>query len=267
MYLFRELFDGAPHLAQALSLIQVALTIWMTVDAYQRRAEMFWYWVILFFQPLGAWVYFFAVKFRTLRLRRMQPAVSWQRKLSLDELRYRVERAPTVANRFALAERLMEKGAYAEAIPHLDAVLAFEPNYCAALHALAECRLATGAAEQAVAPLQKLLHRVYRWSHYRAWRTLIDVHLARGQPADALRACRELAKHLPTLETKCLLAGHLLENGRPAEAVPLLEQALEDHRYAPWAVRWRDWRWAREARRLLAEVERDQGSKGEAGAK
>jgi hypothetical protein len=198
----------------------------MMVDAYQRSAEMFWYWVILFFQPLGAWVYFFAVKVRSLRLASRRSAISWQRRPSLDELRYRVERAPTLANRFALAERLMEKKAYTEAIPHLEAVLAIEPDYCVALHSLAACLLATGAAEQAIAPLEKLIHRDDRWANCRAWRTLIDVH---------------------------------------HEVVPLLDQALEDHHYAPWSIRWRNWRWAREGRRLLAEAERDEKMKGQQG--
>jgi hypothetical protein len=260
MHIFWDLFGDAPLVVKGISLLQLAFTIWMLVDAYQRHVEPFWFWVILLFQPLGAWIYFFAVKFRTLRPPGRRLAFSWERKQSLDELRYRVERGPTVANRLALAERLMEKGVHADAIPHLEAVLAIEPDYCAVLHALAECRLATGAAEQAVAPLQKLIDRDHRWEHYRAWRTLIDVHLARGQPADALKACRAFEKGLPTLENKCLLAEHLLDNGIPAEAVQLLDQALEDYHFAPWSARWRNWRWAREARRLLAEAERGVGA-------
>jgi hypothetical protein len=256
MHLFRDLFAGAPHVGQVLGLLQLAFTVWMVVDAYQRRVEPFWYWVILIFQPIGAWVYFFAVKARTLRLPKMGRATPGERRLSLDELRYRVERTPTLANRLALAQRLSDKGAPAEAVPHLEAVLAVEPDYCAALHALAECRLATGAAEQAVAPLERLVRRDPRWEDHRAWRTLIEVHQARGQPADALAACRELAKRLPTLENTCLLAEHLLDTGRPAEAVPLLDEALADHRYAPWGARWRDRRWSRAARRLLAEAEK-----------
>lgn len=255
MYIFWELFGDAPAAVKVVGLLQMAFTIWMMVDAYRRHTETFWYWIILFFQPIGAWVYFFAVKLHTLRLSGIRPAVSWERKQSLDELRYRVERAPTTANRLALAERLMEKGVHAEALPHLEAVLKFEPDYCAALHALAVCRLATGAAEQAVAPLTKLVQRDYRWANYRAWRTLIAVHEARGQAADALAACRELEKRQPTLENRCQLAEHLLGNGLSAEAVQLLEQALTDHHYASWSARWRDRRWAREARRLLVEAE------------
>jgi hypothetical protein len=256
MNILTELFVDAPLVVRVLGLAQLALTIWMMVDAYHRRVEPFWYWVILLIQPVGAWIYFFAIKARTLRLRGPRPLVSSERKLSLDELRYRVERTPTLANRLSLAERLMERGAHGEAIPYLEAVLAVEPDYCVALHALAACRLASGAAEQAAVPLERLIQRDPRWGNYRAWRTLIDVHLARGRPADALTACRELEKRLPTLENKCLLAEHLLDNGAPAEAVPLLHQALEDHRFTSWGVRWRNRSWARTAGRLLVEAEK-----------
>jgi hypothetical protein len=259
MHLFFQLFEDSPLLMQVFYLLQLAFTIWMAVDAYRGGGEQFWIWIIIIFQPLGPWVYFFAVKFRNLRvpgLRAGGATTAWERKLSLEELQYRVERSPTVANRLALAHRLMDKGLHEDAIVHLDAILQVEPGYCQALHALAECRLATGEPTHAVFALEKLIQRDKRWSHYRAWRTLIKAHEARKEPGDALQACRELEKQLPTFENKCLLAEHLLDNHLKKEAVELLDQALEDHHYAPWSARFRNWRWARAARKLLAEAEK-----------
>jgi hypothetical protein len=255
MYFFWQLFEDAPRLAQALSALQLAFTIWMMIDAYGRGAEFFWYWVILLFQPAGAWIYFFVIKLRTMRWPGRRAGLAARPRLSLDELRYRVERTPTVANRIALAEKLMEKQAHREAMPLLEAVLAIEPGYCPALHALAECRLAAGEAEQAVAPLEKLVSYDPRWSNYRAWRTFIEVHQARGKAADALAACRELTKRVPTMENKCLLANHLLDNEMAPEAVKLLDDALADYHYSPWGARLRNWTCARQARRLLSEAE------------
>jgi hypothetical protein len=255
MPIFEELFGGGSHLTQVLTVLQLAFTVWMMVDAYHRGVEIYWYCIIFFFQPIGAWIYFFAVKFRAPRWpgRRLTPHA--QRNLSLDQLRYSVERAPTVANRIALAERLMEKGAHTDAIPLLEAVLAIEPDYSVVLHAMAECRLATGKPEQALAPLEKLIHRDPCWADYRAWRTLLEVHRARGQPADALVTCREFAKRLPTLENKYRLAEQLIDNGRASEAVQLLDDALEEQQFAPWSARWHNRRWTRMAHRLLLEAE------------
>ena len=256
MHLFREFFTDASPLAQAAGVLQLAFTVWMAVDAYHRRVEVFWYWIIIFFQPIGSWIYFFAVKFRTMRLLQSRVHSVSEPRLSLEELRYRVERSPSVANRFALAQCLMEKGNSAEAIPLLEAVLAVEPDYCGALHALARCRLTTGEAKQAQPLLETLLRRDYRWSNYRAWRTLIEVHTACNQPLDALAACRELDRHTPSLVTKCLLAQHLIECGHDGEANGLLERALEDYRYTSWRQRFQNRRAAQEAQRLLAETDR-----------
>src|SRR5437764_14710605 len=95
MHLFWELFADSPLLLKGVYLLQLAFTIWMAVDAYQRAGEQFWIWIIIVFQPLGPWIYFFAVKLRTLRLPGLPSAragATWERKLSLEELRYRVER-------------------------------------------------------------------------------------------------------------------------------------------------------------------------------
>src|SRR5438094_871058 len=91
------------------TLLHIGLVIWMAVDASRRGADPVWFWIILFMQPIGAWVYFFAFKLRDLhrpRIGRVAHHVG-RRRLSLDELRYHAERTPTVTNRLALAERLM----------------------------------------------------------------------------------------------------------------------------------------------------------------
>ena len=92
MHLFWDLFHDSPFALQGLYLLQLAFTIWMAVDVYRGGAEQFWIWIIIIFQPLGPWIYFFAVKLRTLRLPFLSlrgTGEAWERKLSLDELRSR----------------------------------------------------------------------------------------------------------------------------------------------------------------------------------
>jgi hypothetical protein len=235
---------------------QMAFTIGMLVHAYRTGAEHLWFWVILFFQPFGAWAYFLVGFLRHFRMGQVASAVpTWQKKLSLEELRYRAERTPTVVNRMALAERLIEKGQHAEAIPLLEAVMAADDIYCQPKHDLAVCHLALDEPAKAIALLKELLKRDYRWSNYQAWRTLIDAHLAGHDPQEALKACRELTKMVPTLENKCRLAELLLDNDGQAEALDMLEHALEDHAYSPLGRRLQNWRWARLAQRLVKEAQ------------
>ena len=226
----------------------------MIFHVYRFNSEPLWYFVILFLQPVGAWVYFFVIVVRGFRLGGSSGPL-WQKRLTLAELHYHADRMPTVKNRLALAEGLMAKGKHAEALPILEAVLATDHIHCQAMHDLALCHLACGEPERAVAMLETLLARDYRWSYYRAWRTMIDAQSACDRPAEALKACRELAKMVPTLENKCLLAEHLLDNKLAPDAVELLDQALEDLAYQSLGKRLKNWRWARDARRLLRQAE------------
>src|SRR5947209_10854271 len=111
-----------------LYLAQAAMTIWMLVDANRRRVDTYWYWLILAFQPFGAWAYFFSYKARELRGGSGWLAGLFQSPASLAELRRRAERMPTVASRLDLGERLVEVGEFAEAVPHLEVVLKHEPD-------------------------------------------------------------------------------------------------------------------------------------------
>src|SRR3954454_5633860 len=122
---------AANPLMSAVGLVWFGFIIWMLADAYNRGVEYYWFWIIIGFQPVGVLAYFLIVYLRGFRLPRAGAVGGgWQRKLSLDELRYRAERSPTVMNRLALAERLMEKGAHQEAVPLLEAILAMEQGYC-----------------------------------------------------------------------------------------------------------------------------------------
>lgn len=232
---------------------QMAFTIWMFVDAYRRRVDQFWYWVIVLLQPIGAWAYFFAIKFPEF-------GGSWkglplfQRRVPLAELRYRAEQTPTLANHLALGQRLLEGGDPEAALPHLEAAQKLEPGHCQVLFLLAQCRAELHQPELAQPLLEKIISRDRAWSNYRAWRLLITVRQQQGKVDEALAAGRELSRLAPTLEHRCVLAEHLLEAGQNAEARELLERALDEHRYAPGPSRRRNGRWARTAQRLLKQI-------------
>jgi hypothetical protein len=236
-------------------LVQAALTIWMLVDAYRRGVEYYWYWIILVFQPLGAWAYFLIFKVRDLGTHHSRLTGLFHRRPSLHELRHRAERSATLASRLELAERLVEAGGYAEAAPHLEAILAREPEHCQALFLLAACHRGLQHPEQAVPLLQKLIARHPSWRDYEAWHTLIEVRQESGDLVGALGSCRELVRIGPSLEHKCLLAEYLLRSGENAEAGKVVQQGLEDYHYLTGPSRRRDRRWVGKAKQLLKQTE------------
>lgn len=240
-----------------LYLLQAAFTIWMLVDAYRRQADTVWFWVIFLVPFVGAWAYFFAVK-----LGDFTSLGGWfggPRRLSLDELRYRAEQAPTLASQLELAECLMDRRQHGEAVPLLESALKREPEHCQVLYALAFCHTELGHPEKALPLLDQVMLRDRCWSDYRAWRLQIA---ARGQAGDgtgALEVSRELVRLAPTLEHRCLLAERLLAEGQPEEASAVLEESLEAHRYAPGPIRRRNRRWVSRARALRKRVHSQSG--------
>jgi hypothetical protein len=248
MYLFYQFLYEYPYIAVA----QGAVMIWMLVDAQQRRAEQTWFWVILFVPVVGAWAYFFAVK--AADFRSMSPHSLFQPRASLEELRYRAEQTPTLANHLAYAELLPDRGEFGAARPHLEAAHKMEPEHSRVAYCLALCHAWLGHADAALPLLEKVVAREPRWSNYAAWRLLIDTRAQAGDHDRALENCRELVRLAPSLEHQCLLAEHLLGRGLGDEARTLLERSLQDYYYTPGPLRRRNRRWASQARRLQKRV-------------
>jgi hypothetical protein len=249
----------ADHYERVLYFLQVGFTLWMLVDAF-RRSEGYWPWVILFVPVLGPWAYFFLVLLPRLTGGRGWSLPSFRRGPSLDELRYRTEQSPTLANHLDLAERLVGRGDHAEAVPHLDEVLKREPDHCRALFLLAKCHAQLGRTNSAIPCLEKILARERYWSNYAAWYVLIELRGEAGDAQGAADSCRELARLSPTLRHHCLLAERLLDAELPAQARKVLDEALREYQYAPANYRWRNWRWASQAKGLLRSIDGDRAA-------
>jgi hypothetical protein len=252
-YPFLELFTGSPLVLQILYVLVIAFSIWMSADAYRRGADYYWYYLIFMLPPVGGLVYFFAVKIHDFR----SPAgVGFFRSgPPLTELRRRADMVPTLANRLALAERLTDMGEYAEALPHLLAAHKQEPEHWHVVYLLALCHVRQEHADDALPLLERLTTREPHWSGCVGWRLLMEAREHKGDVPGALAAGRELARLAPTLENTCLVAERLIDAGQAGEAREALDRALGDHDFAPFGVRWRNRKWARQARQLLAETE------------
>jgi hypothetical protein len=226
----------------------------MLVDASRRGVEFYWFWIVLIFQPFGAWAYFCIYKLKDFQGGHISLAGLLQRRPSLNELRHRSERLPTLANRLELAERLVEGGQYAEAIPHLQALLEHEPTHCQALFTMAECHRGLHHPEEAVPFLQKVIARHSAWGDYKAWRSLVEARRAMGDQAGALASCQELARVAPSLEHRCLLAEQLLQSGEQAKAGEVVRQGLDDYHYLTGLSRRHARRWVGKAKQILKQI-------------
>lgn len=248
-------FLGYSLFVQFLMLLQLAFTVWMLVDAYRRGVEYFWYYLIFFFQPVGAWAYFFIFKMKDLpSIPGLSQWMARRSRPSLDELKFRVKQVPTFANQLELAERLMEQGSHADAIPLLEAALKREPQHGQVLFDLAKCHRACGQQANAIPYLKRIIDKDRQWSEYAAWRLLIQCQNDLGDGMEALATARELAQLTQTLKYRCLLGEHLIACGKTDEAREELNNALTEHQFTPGPIRRRNSAWATHAGKLLKQI-------------
>lgn len=234
-----------------LSIALLCFTVWMFVDAYRRGVEQFWFLLIFFIPLVGALAYFFVVFLPQVRFGNF---ALFEKKVALDELRYRAEHSPTLTNKVALAERLIEKENHLEALPFLESAHKIEPEHCLILYFLALCYSKLDHVDLALPLLEQIKTRDPRWSDYKAWRLLVEVHGQANNPEAALDHSRALVNLSPTLQHKCVLAEHLIASNQQDEARRLLEKALDDHAYTPGPIRRRNKPWAKKAGALLKQV-------------
>ncbi|MBY0229925.1 MAG: tetratricopeptide repeat protein [Gemmataceae bacterium] len=235
-----------------LYVVQAAMTVWMLIDINRRGVEPFWFYVVLFLQPVGPWIYFFVHKISDFRMKGWLAGL-FKRRPSLEMLRFRAEQTPTPAACLEYAERLAELKRHGEAVPHLEMVLKREPEHLGSLYLLAECHARAGRWTDAAALLKRHVAAQPRWRDWLAWRLLIEAHQGAGGHAEAVAVAAKLAGIEPSLEHAVLLARCQEKGGQREEARKGLERALEEYRFSPAPTR-HDRRWAGKAQRVLKEL-------------
>ena len=238
-----------------LAIAVIGFKLWMLVDAYRRRAETYWLWIIMGV-PGGALLYLVMV-----RLRDHDAQLVGQKILRflasptpLSELELNYLESPSIANRLILAQGLGDAGRFAEAEQHFAAVLETRPGEVDALFGLGVCRLERGDAAGAVEPLTQVVTAAPLYRDFAAYPELTNALMKSGEPERARQLLADLAKRYPRLPNVVLYSNHLIQTGEVAAAHEQLRLALRDHKRSPRHVRRANRRAAAEAQALLAQV-------------
>ena len=226
--------------------------LWMLYDAYQRRAETFWYWIIIGI-PGGSLLYFFMVRMRAPDAQMLQGRLyqSFRRPPSIEELSRRYEASPSLANRVALAQGLADASRYLEAKMHFNAVLEKRENECDALFGLGVCELELKNLNASMDAFEKVVEQNPAYRDYASYGELAHVYEEAGQRHRSIELLRQLVQRAPRLSHGVILAEYLIRAGYRIEAEQQLKRALVEHREAPRHVRSSGRIWARRARLLL----------------
>ena len=233
--------------------LAIAFHVWMIVDAVRRRAEFYWYLIIVFL-PFGSLVYFFMVKLRDARgappaLPNPKPA-----RPALPELRQLALEIPSFQNRINLADALEEQEQYVEAEPLYRQILAREPESKPALHGLARCLLGLGRPAEACEKLAELMALDSGFRDYSAALDYAEALWQSNQGQDAVDLLRGLVRVSSRVNHRVALAHYLSLHSGPAAAREELEAALREYQDLPAFAQKRDRKWADRAQKMLREL-------------
>lgn len=234
--------------------VLLIFSIWMLSDAIRRRAGWFWYIVILA-APLGAVIYFVAVKLPNTsgRPRESLPAVSASDG-PRSSGRLRTSLAPNNLDR---ADELEAADQYNEAIPMYEEALERDPNNLRAMHGMARCELGSGHPRSAVERLERVLSADREFANFGAALDYADALWLAGQRQDTLELLRGLVTLTGRINHRLALAYYLAESGERASAILEAQRAIEDHGSLPPTEQARQQRWAERAREMLAQWQQD----------
>lgn len=237
-----------------LYYLVAAVYIWMLVDAYRRRAEFWWYLIILFV-PFGVLIYFFVVKVPD-RQRSGGGAFSRlvQREPSLDELRYRAGETPSVVNKLALADALLARGQYQEAAAIYQDVRSNDRENKEALYGHSLSLMGMHRYAEAADELHELMEIDNSYRDYAAALDYGEALWQSGEHEDAVDLLHGLVGVDGRINHRIALAHYLGLSGKRDEAREQLQTALGDYEHQPAFVKRRDSHWAAQAHKMLRDL-------------
>ncbi len=238
---------------QILFALQSAFSMWMLVDALQRRQERYWYFVVL--MPFGELVYFFMVKIHDPDMRWLKNSLRLgPRAPSVDDLRYRLRLNPCQANIITLAQALYDKNQVAEAYELFAEALSKDPTSRPALLGSGASLHLLSRNDEAEPPLRSLIELEPRYGNCQAWAELAKVLWACDEQEACLELLSDLLKVSPRIAHRVVLAEYQLQAGRCDLARHQLEMALDDHQHGPRYLRRVNRVWARRAKALFKQI-------------
>ncbi len=234
-----------------------AFKIWMVVDAAQRRADYYWFFII-FLVPFGEVVYFVVVKLPEYRNRNFPLGTPsfLKKRPSLSQARHQAKETPSIEKRLALADALFFHKQYDEALPLYDELVTHDWGNKRALYSLALTQLALGKFSDAVEILERLIEIDKSYMDYAAYRAFIDALWKCERQQEALSHARALAKGGTRIDHRVLLGEYLYKTSALEEAEAILVDVLSDFKHSPRYVKRMGYKAYRQAKRMLKKPPR-----------
>ncbi|MCA9077267.1 MAG: tetratricopeptide repeat protein [Planctomycetaceae bacterium] len=238
-----------------LNFAALAFVIWMGIFCYRNDPERYlWLWLIVFFRPLGAIIYFFV---RWLPGTNVQAPSFMQkvtRKREINRLQIAAQQIGNPHQFIELGDALRETGRWDKSLDAYLKALNKDPKNPQALWGAACGQYHKSQYEGANENLTKLLEidPAYKFG---------DVSLLQGKTLHALgradEACTHLEGHIKRWrhpEAIYLLANLYADSGQSATAREQLQSLIMDIDASPSAIARKQGTWKRKAKSMLRKL-------------
>lgn len=233
------------------SLLITALWLWAAIEMFRRGDVRSWWIVALFLGPLGALAYLL-VRVMPEWMPAARPQAGPKISLALAEIE--VERLDNASAWRDLAEARRFKGRYPEALEAARRAAQKDPRDPHVAWELAQCLIASGAAGEAIAPLELALERDRSFAAgdtLLAYARALD---AAGRRDEALAAYRELGTRSSRSELVYALAEAEIAAGNVDAGRAALQRVINEGKLVPGYLAGQVRPWMRRAKRRLADL-------------
>jgi hypothetical protein len=219
----------------------------------RRRPDTYWIWIIIFFGPLGALIYFAVEVIPDAGLLRQEFKVFPRRK-RIRGLESAILDNPSAGNYEELADLYLEEGNYTRARQAYDKAISsrtdsLDPFY---RRGIAEIRMDDFAS--AAVDLERVVSGDPRYDFHQAMGLLAYAYANTGQPEKAEALFKEATKISTSSETYYHYALFLAAQKREAEAREWARRLLAKKQNMPGYLKRRERPWFRRANALLRSL-------------
>lgn len=237
--------------------LTIAFSLWMLIDAIRRSAPFYWVLILIFFFPLGSFIYFFVVKFKDYRplLGRLVGHSSARRPIPVEQLMARHEAQPSQANQLALAAALYDEERFEQAAALFLDVLERTPVEPDALWGLARVRRSQETHAESLRLYERLIESEPRHGEFTAALEYAEALWDAGQRDRCLEILEDIAEESKRLNHRLAHAHYLVLGGDKAKAKHVLQRALHEHEAHPSWLKQKERQWASAATELLQKLD------------
>jgi hypothetical protein len=233
------------------SFILVAIAL---IHFIRRRPNLFWLWIILLGQGLGALVYIFVEVIPDLGLLR-DSFQHISRAKRIGELQQMVHDNPSAGNYEELADMYFEDGKFARARECYDKAISSRTDSPHPFYRRAICEIEMGDFPVAVRDLENVVAADPKYDFLRAQALLAHAYANTGRPEKAAELFAAVTQTSTISESLYNYALFLQSQGRNAEAREWAQKLLDKKYSMPAYLRRRERPWFRKANGLLKRLQ------------